>query len=615
MKFRTTAILFGVLVLLCLGYWASLHWEQTAEREAVEAKRLYSFTGDALARLGVQQEDDPESVGERAEDGTWAIVAPHRIDAHQELWNRMADAFANLLNERTIEEEPGGLAGYELDQPRLRVHAVTRTGEEHRLAFGKLDPYQKDRYVQVDGGPVVLISDKSYFELNRTLDLLRQFFLFNDHKQGITRLEYARIRPREGGGTPGDADGPAELRGAEESAKVVVEWSEEEGAWRVIEPAPPGLADQEMVQQLVSEVQFAVGRGFVDEPESLDDYGLAPPKFRITANIGAEGAPQTAYFGVFARDDEKGGVFVKREGERAVFQVDAQVVVLLPPTPDAFREKRLLSREATEITRIDYTAGSTHTVLENDLDRGWRMVDPFQEPADQVAVSNLIGALRDLRGKGYYSGAWPSFGLEQPAIDIAVTFAGEDEPRHVRVGAVPQGSDRHYVTQDTGAVTTLSVQEIAWLANDLFYFRDKALLRFEAKQAGAASLTFRGAAYRFEMGTRKWEVMEPAGKVWDQQSDMAALLDALSEVEAAGIAEPAPPNQPDPYGLEQALLTFEVELAGDEAGTAGPLVIGAVSRENPRQRYATVPDRLEVFLVKQSLIDEVREALRGIRDR
>lgn len=613
MKFRTTAILFGLLVLLCLGYWVSLRWEKSVEIRDIETRRLFPFDLEDLASLSIQQENLPATVGVRDDAGGWSIVEPYSLEANPVLWSMVAKAFVDLSSDRTIEESPEDLAVYELDQPRLTVAVTMQDGEKHRIAFGKLDVYQRSRYALV-GDTVVLTPDKSFTQLDRPLDLLRQVYLFENHELGIARLEFARYRLRGGNAPPLPPGTSSELEDAEESEVVAVE-RDSDGYWQLVSPIQ-SPADQELVEAMARELQFAAGRSFNDEPESLEDYNLDPPRFRFTATFG-DTPPQTAYFGTFSREGEKPGIFVKREGRPAVFQIDAGMFEFVPSSPMAYAEKRLLTRNPENIQRMEFTAGDTRAVIERDGKIGWRLVSPVEERADGFAVTSYLGALSDIRGLRYIPEAHPTFGLDEPLLEIVLGFGEGEEPAVIRIGGVAPKDGRRYALQDAGSVTTLSQEACDWLAKDLFYFRDKSLLEFPTDRAVAVALTLDGTAHRFEKGTRRWDVVEPSGKVWERDSDMAALLDILAKARASGLTADVPPDGPTAYGMDSPVLDVEVTLAAGadgESETAGPLTVGAVSKTGPRQRHAIVSGRPEVFTINQDLIDKVREVLGGIRD-
>ncbi len=613
MKFRTTAILFGVLATLCLGYWASFWWEKSVEVRNIETRRLFPFDIGDLASISVQQENLPATVGVRDDAGTWSIAKPYSLQANPVLWSIVAKAFVDLSSDRTIEESPEDLAIYELNQPRLTVAATTRDGAQLEISFGKLDAYQRSRYALV-GNTVVLTPDKSFSQLNRPLDLLRRVYLFENHELGIARLEFAMYRKRGRNAPPQPPGTPSELANTDESVVVAVE-RDGDGYWKLVSPIQTP-ADQNLVEALAKELQFAAGFAFNDEPENLGDYSLDPPRFRFTATFG-DTPPQTAYFGTFSRDGEKSGIFVKREGQQAVFQIDAGVFGYLPSSPEAYTEKRLLGRDPAGVQRMELTVGDTHVLIERDTDTGWRLLSPVEERADAFAVKSYIDALSNIHGQRYIPTAIPSLGLDEPALEIVLGFGEDEEPALLRIGGVTPKDDRRYALQDTGTVTTLSPEACAWLAKDVFYFRDKSLFQFPTDRAVAVALTLDGTAYRFEKGTRRWDVLEPSGKVWERDSDVAALLDILAGFRASGLVADAPPDSPTAYGMDSPVLHVRVTLAGDTEGeteVVGPLTVGAVSETDSRQRHTMVSGRPEIFTLNQDLIEKVRESLRGIRD-
>ena len=187
----------------------------------------------------------------------------------------------------------------------------------------------------------------------------------------------------------------------------------EDGVWRLTTPIQ-AEANQETVAELVKQIQFAVGRDYIEEPKNLSDYGLEPPKARVTVYCGPGSEPQTLYFGTLeaggnanptsGADGGMKGVFAKNAARPAVFIMDANISSLLPKTPDAFRERRLLTRPTTNLRSIHYKAMETDVVLNNDPERGWYMVGSESTPENQQAVSNFVAALKAIEGRAFQIG-------------------------------------------------------------------------------------------------------------------------------------------------------------------------------------------------------------------
>jgi hypothetical protein len=606
MRFRGTVLLFAVLVVLCLAYWMIVRTEDEARRRAVEARRVFAVDQEAFHTIRVERIGEPAVLGARSESGAWRITEPNDINAQEIVWNRMAEALAGLSNEGTVTESPEDPGIYGLDEPQLTVQAWTKTDDEVQVAFGTLEPTQLYRYARAGDDAVFLVANEAFFELDRSLLDLRYRYLFRLGETGITRVEFARVFEKEGG------EGAGGSLAARESVPVVLE-AGEEGVWRMRQPVE-ALANQERVAMLIRGLSYTAGRDYVDAPEDLSLYGLNPPGARLTVKGGPDGMPQTLYFGDYAREDESGGVFAKRASSPAVFVIDAAVINALPEEPFAFREKRLLTHRASNLRAVDYRAGNTEFRLENDPEQGWQMVRPAVEDTDQMAVSTFIAFLKQAEGKDFPETVRPEFGLDQPAVSLALTFEGHEEPAIIRLGAaLADGSGDYYATQDIGAVAVVSALVRNGVSVNSFYFRSKDLMRFAGDEAVAVAMEFEGTAYLFEKVDDRWQVSEPPGMRWESQSDMEAVLDTLGHIRAVARETDTLPEDFAPYGLDGPLLAARVTVvSGGDREMLGPLTIGRTTDNDWHQRFAAYKDRQEIFRVKQAVIDDIREALQGL---
>ncbi|MCC6486717.1 MAG: DUF4340 domain-containing protein, partial [Candidatus Hydrogenedentes bacterium] len=454
MKPRTTLLLLGTLALLCLAYWLTMVNEERVARNVEMAKRLFDFKPEDVSSITITREGEKATSGERREAGGWTVTAPYPVPANPVVWDRVATNLANLSNERTIETDAEDLEPYGLKEPILSVAAQTKEGKSVSVSFGKMEPTQKFRYGKLEDGPLFLAMTDQFFELDRDLLWLRDRDLIKKEQEGITRIEYARMARADDAAE--GATGPASWK---ESVSVVAERGSD-GVWHILEPEP-AVADQEVLNNLASEIQFAVGRDYVDAPENLSDYTLDPPLARVRVRAGSQEKLQSFFLGSFstAKEDE-GGVFVMREGLPAVFVVDAQMVTLLPKDPNAWHEKRVITRQGSDITGLEYTAGEQHFKLETVEGKGWQVVEPADIESDQTAISQFISELLSLKGANYWPEPQPEFGLDKPVISIRLTYKDVAEPASILVGAATPDGKSRYVTQDTGDVITLATEQV-----------------------------------------------------------------------------------------------------------------------------------------------------------
>lgn len=611
MKFRSTAILAVVLAILCAGYWGLKTYRAHTQRQALEAKRLLAFDGAAVRSLEIHRLNESPTAGERGEGGKWAITKPSsKIVALQFLWDRVAEQLARLTDERTIAPSGENAGQYGLDDPALTVTAKTSADEPIKLIFGDLDPTQKYRYAQLNGGAIFLVTKEVFFELDRSLKDLRHRFLVNDREAALVRITFARIWT---GRSATKMENPPPM--GTESVAVMVERASKDAPWRLQSPLE-ALADQDAVNALAKELQFAVGDEFVDTPEKLSDYGLDPPSCRITVCDEKDGNPQTILIGEIEKEKNV-TVYAKRTEWDAVCAIDGNVLTLLPNTPDAFRERHVLTRPASDIRSVEYRSRTGDFTLEKHPEGGWKLVRPEEPDADQQAISDYISRLKSTVGNSFPGGTPESYGLNEPETTIQLLFAGDTAPASIRVKPASEQAESCYITQDTGAVMLAPKAQVEGLLANASMFHSRCLFRFEKKDAVKIEFQLEGQGYLLEKAHDQWIVKAPDNKILASQSDVSALLDALTPVYA--VSQESSAKEKSAYGLDQPTFTAYVTTRKPDAPQGGerrvgPLAVGNVAPDTSQQRFASSADRAGIYRVKQDLIEAVREMLKGIRD-
>jgi hypothetical protein len=624
MNRKTTVALLVAFIALCCGYWMMLRLEERGKQKTIEAKRVFSFEPDEIRLVEVERIDEPLVAASRDQGKPWSMVKPNpTIEANQVIWNRLAVAFSGLTNERTIENKSSELANYGLDKPVLAISVTKPDGAQVKLAFGAVDATQSYRYALGEDGAVFLVAVKAFQELDRPLAYLRNPYVVSVGDKGITRLEYSRFWPGKTSAAPAEGKESKAPEVGEESVVVVVEKGPD-GKWLLLSPVK-ALANQDTVSELVRQIQFAISRDYVEEPKALSDYGLDPPRARVTVYSGAGSEPQTVFFGTLEAAQAKqpipensvGGIYAKNAARPAVFVIDANIGALLPQTPDAFRERRLLTHAAADIRSIHYKSVDADVMLENSSERGWYMVGVEINDANQQAVSNFVTFLKVVEGRGFPGETQPQFGLDHPLIDIALQFSGDQPPASIRVGARLPDSEQYYATQDNGVVTLLNSVDVAALTKKPFDFMDRGVLRFKKVDVIRLELTFEGTKYVFEKIRGQWRVKEPPNRALSSPRDVSALVAVLSTASAVEVELDSTPQDLVPYGLDKpvaiiCVATVDQDAPGGEV-VQGPLMIGSTTPNDSQLRYAITAVRPGVYHVQQALVDEVRETLKGIQ--
>ncbi|MFP4057603.1 MAG: DUF4340 domain-containing protein [Candidatus Brocadiia bacterium] len=262
----------------------------------------------AIERLEVQRED-ARVVLERTEGNDWRVRQPVQAPADPVAVAAVLDALGRLESTNTFpapEAGPGGLKPYGLDEPRLTV-LFWAGGERTRFVVGTPGgageaAARRPAYVQVAGRAEIHTVAPELLEL---LDRPpRQFCDLRPCPHEPEEIVALSLRPR---GQP----------------KLVVNRAEE--GWRVVEP-PEAEASHEAVEQAVAALCDLRVLRYVDEAEP-QACGLRPPALVVEATT--RGGQQLALRVGAPAEDREGARYAAREGDEAIFLLDAADVARL----------------------------------------------------------------------------------------------------------------------------------------------------------------------------------------------------------------------------------------------------------------------------------------------
>lgn len=611
MSTRSVWALVMVLVVLVGAYWLLVTGEQRAVRHDEQARQLLDVQPDDVTALAVRRAGERAVRAVRAGE-EWEIVAPQAdIPANQAVWNRIAGQTQELRQERTVTERADDLARYGLDAPSLELEVEARNGVSKRIVFGALEPTQTRRYALVDGETVVLVPDRVYREFDRPLLDLRERHLVDIGSDGITWLRYVRTRSVDGeSAAAAPLVAPERSAPAEESLAVVVE-RDAQGVWRMTEPVE-AAADAELVEALITEVQYVTARSFIDQPAALADYGLNPPGARISVRSG-DGPVQSFALGWIASSGEEGGMYALREGYPSVYVLDGHILTLLPKGPYSFRDHRLFTGLATEIAQIRYRHRNEELVLRNDDTAGWQVgrveggAPQWFDDVDQTTVSAFIGALKVIAIASFVNDDAEA-DFADPLVAMTITMKDRTE-REIFIGAdatSASGAPQRYARQDAGAAGLIGVFQAGMLSKTAADFRDTRLLRFDAAAVATVTLRLDGAAYGLARTDGAWRLQGPGERPLDDATPVEILLKRLQGLRATGVATVDAGAE---TGLDAPVL--DVALAMGTGETVGPLRVGALAGDG--LRYATVAGRPEVFTLEHDMLEGVRDAVLGLQ--
>jgi hypothetical protein len=368
MQPRTSAILLAIaLALGAFVYFYEIGGED-ARREAEEqARRLFpAVEQDAVEWIALATREGIEARLERRE-GSWSLAEPVVFPADRFAVDGMAANLAGLVSEAALEN-PQPLLEYDLDDAARTVR-FSAGGQERALLLGRQTPVGSNTYAKTGGSDAVYtVQTYKAQSFDKALDDLREKRILDFDTSAIQRVE-ARW-----------PNGRVVLERAE-AAGDGADGQSERGAWRLVAPLE-ARADDEVVDDLLSDLSYLRAVGFVDDPPDAAEAGLDPPSFEVILTPAEEGGAEVAPIRLAV-----GGL---HEGERLVRGAHASLYTIAADRFDDFprelvdyRFKQLSRFDISDARQLDLffqsTLGDPVAITVTRGDAGWSASPGEQE--------------------------------------------------------------------------------------------------------------------------------------------------------------------------------------------------------------------------------------------
>ncbi|GHU66372.1 hypothetical protein FACS189447_07080 [Spirochaetia bacterium] len=305
-KTVTLIIVLAALVLLTGGYFGAQAWIKAhpkaspyASTPARDTPRLTEFDSSKIVKL------DLESSGFSLEKNgdNWELVnAPRGIKINQSAVSNKLWYAGSLWAESVVDDEPGDLSQYGLDEPQGHTIITDSEGKKADILFGNLNPGRSAYYAMVSGDPkVYTVSTYSADGFLFSLDSIRDRDIYTDFDpQTLSRFTLDNGKTR------------IDIVPRPEDAYLVSNFSQ----FMLVSPYTLRRgADSQKFSEVLEPLQNLQISEFVDDdPSSLASYGLDKPgKLHIETGNGV-------FDLLFGRDSE-GTLFAKLPDEPNVFTV------------------------------------------------------------------------------------------------------------------------------------------------------------------------------------------------------------------------------------------------------------------------------------------------------
>lgn len=335
MTSRKLLILTGVVAaLFAFIYFFERKLPTTSER-AEKGELYWDLPEERVERIVLEHGGDAVELVKAGE--SWRLARPDAYPADASAAADLSAQLADLKKPAGESPEEAKPEDYGLAKPAAKVtFAWTEPGAPAKklsrsLEFGVDIPGTDLVAARVAGRPEILFLPASLAAaVRKGADDFRSREVFGGSSEDVTGVEVARGRGR-----------------------LVL--ARKGGIWWIQEPVAD-LADRDVADRLAGDLSSLRVTEFLPKSQAGDlaALGLAPPSFRVTLT-DARGVKSVLDIGSTRSDGN--AVYAASQGQ--VFTVGNTIVEDLSKEVTAFRDKRLVRFERSDVTGIDASIGST----------------------------------------------------------------------------------------------------------------------------------------------------------------------------------------------------------------------------------------------------------------
>ena len=356
-----------ILALVVLGFGVFIYFferqKPTTDELAERKDKLFADLDQEKARRIVI--DNSHGHFELVKEaGEWRLTAPIADNANQGAVSSLLSTLRTLKAERTLPAAGLKLADYGLDKPQLTASVEDESGKTFALRLGNELPLGNSRALTTGGGDVYVVSKYIATDVERDLAGWRSDQLVQVYSSDVASVSIASPAGR-------------------------VALANTSGVWTITEPFAD-LADRDRAEGLISDLNAARIKEFIDAPGDLAALGLAKPALEVNL-VRKDKPPVKLEFGA-EREKDGAKQTACRRGER-VFWVDDNARTRAVATVVEWRSSSLVRLDTWAAEKLELVAGAAKAALERK-DGVWKAGDV---EVDGDAVSRRLNTLADLK--------------------------------------------------------------------------------------------------------------------------------------------------------------------------------------------------------------------------
>lgn len=242
-------------------------------------------------------------------------------------------------------------------------------------------------------------------------------------------------------------------------------------------------------------------------------------------------------------------------------------------------------------------------------DEGWEMTRPRAAKCDEPAVASVLASLSSLQASRFIaadSSALAQFGLDEPAIRVAVASSSPPDSHWLFIGdRTPTGDDYYAVADGRDSVALISSSVVdANYKKTPFDLRDKTVLDFTVGETRGLEIAYDHVNIKCERATpeKPWNLLQPVKAAGDDTEINSVLWD-IENAKVRKFIDQAPADL-STYGLEHPAATVKIFIGAGR--TLRKLDFGDETEEGGLV-YAKRLGQPGVVEVDKRLLDKVKK--------
>jgi hypothetical protein len=482
MKFKGTALMAAVFLGLVLYYFfVDLPAEQKEKTKQEQAEKLLPFEEEKVVEFSLTGKGEPIALKREALHN-WKLTLPFSASGDSTEAEAFISEIADLKKTRTVEENPKDLSIYGLSSPFLKINFKLENSKKETLLIGNESPLGGHLYFKREGQPSVMMATSSQSSFEKSIYSFRDKTLLNFNTGSIQHIQILREK------------NPLELKKEGDIWEV-------SGDFRA-------QGDKDAIMNFLQAIQFSRITEFVDEaPDSLEPYGLNPPKLKLVLDIDDES--QTLSLGNL---NEGKGYFGRINDSKNIILVGTKLFEVLSQKTVEFLDKTLLEFEEKEILQLSLQSKNETIRVVRDKNNSWNIQSPTKTTADLSTVNSLLFDLKEAKIKEFIKISMEtpeSFGLDNPKNSFSLKMQNS-KTWTLQLGN--QSADGQQVfAQRTGEPTVFSISKevVDKLFRSLHDLRNKKILRFESGEVKKVLIQTPERLFELRKNGPQWSLERP----------------------------------------------------------------------------------------------------------